>query len=130
MHIDHLALWVRDLERMRAFYETYFNVTANEKYINKNKGFSSYFLTFPDGGARLEIMHMQGIPDTKNDVLTEFSGFIHFAVSIGSEAAVDALTNQLRADKFVIVGEPRRTGDGYYESVVLDPEGNRIEITA
>ena len=130
MHIEHLAVWVRDLERMRAFYETYFNGTANEKYINVNKRFSSYFLTFPGGGARLEIMHMPGIPDTKDDILIQFSGLIHFAISVSNEAAVDALTHRLRADGFIIVGEPRRTGDGYYESVVLDPEGNRIEITA
>lgn len=130
MHIEHLALWVRDLERMRAFYETYFAATANDKYTNVSKGFSSYFLSFPDGGARLELMQMRGIPDSLNDALAQFSGLIHFAISVGDEAAVDTLTERLRADGFSIVGEPRRTGDGYYESVVLDPELNRIEITA
>lgn len=129
MHIDHLALWVRDLNRMRTFYETYFSATANDKYTNVGKEFSSYFLTFPGGGPRLELMQMPGIPDTRNDAFAQFSGLIHFAVSVGSEAAVDRLTGQLRADGFSIVGEPRRTGDGYYESVVLDPELNRIEIT-
>ena len=130
MFIEHLALWVRDLERMRTFYETYFGATANAKYVNPTKGFSSYFLSFPGGGSRLELMQMPGIPDSKNDAFAQFSGLIHFAVSIGSKTAVDALTEQLRADEYVIVGEPRRTGDGYYESVVLDPEQNRIEITA
>ena len=130
MHIEHLAIWVRDLERMRAFYETYFGATANTKYINATKGFSSYFLSFPQGGPRLELMQMPGIPDSKNDALAQFSGLIHFAISVGDEATVDALTNRLRADGLTIVGEPRRTGDGYYESVVLDPEGNRIEVTA
>ena len=130
MHIEHLAIWVRDLERMRAFYETYFGATANEKYTNVTKGFSSYFLSFPQGGPRLELMQMPGIPDTLNDALIQFTGLIHFAVSVGDEAAVDTLTNRLRADGLTIVGEPRRTGDGYYESVVLDPEQNRIEITA
>ena len=128
MHIEHLALWVRDLEQMRAFYETYFDDTANTKYTNPTKGFSSYFLSFPDGGPRLEIMQMPGIPDSINDAFAQFMGLIHFAVSVGSEAAVDALTNQLRTDGFTIPGEPRRTGDGYYESVVLDPELNRVEI--
>ena len=130
MKIEHIALWVRDLEQMRAFYETYFGVTANTKYVNPTKGFSSYFMTFPDGGPRLELMQMPGIPDSKNDALMQFSGLIHFAISVGSDAAVDALTERLRANGLTVVGEPRRTGDGYYESVVLDPEQNRIEITA
>ncbi|WP_375447836.1 VOC family protein [uncultured Fibrella sp.] len=130
MHIEHLAIWVRDLEAMRAFYETYFLATANEKYTNHTKGFSSYFLSFPQGGPRLELMQMPGIPDTKNDAMAQFSGLVHVAISVGSDANVDALTEQLRADGFTIVGEPRRTGDGYYESVVFDPEQNRIEITA
>ncbi|GAB3792566.1 VOC family protein [Spirosoma humi] len=130
MHIDHIALWVRDLNPMRTFYETYFGATANKIYTNVRKGFSSYFLTFPDGGSRLEIMQMPGIPDTKNEALLQFMGLIHFAISVGSKDAVDALTHRLRTDGYTIVGEPRHTGDGYYESVVLDPEENRIEITA
>lgn len=129
MKIEHLALWVRDLDRMRTFYETYFDATANDKYTNPNKGFSSYFLSFPSGGPRLELMQMPGIPDSQNDPYTQFSGLIHFALSVGSEEAVNTLTEQLRTDGFPVVGEPRRTGDGYYESVVLDPEGNRLEIT-
>ncbi|WP_338871456.1 VOC family protein [Spirosoma sp. SC4-14] len=130
MKIDHIALWVRDLEQLRQFYETYFNAVANAKYINDKTGFSSYFLTFPDGGSRLELMQMTGIPDSQNDPFAQFSGLIHFAISVGSETTVDHLTQQLRADGYTIVGEPRRTGDGYYESVVLDPELNRIEITS
>lgn len=130
MHIEHIALWVRDLDRMKVFYETFFEATSNEKYTNVVKGFSSYFLTFPDGGSRLEIMQMPGIPDTKNDALSQFTGLVHFAISVGSKAAVDALTQRLRADGYTVVGEPRQTGDGYYESVILDPEENRIELTA
>lgn len=128
MRIEHLALWVRDLEWMRTFYETYFSATANDKYTNVGKGFSSYFLRF-SGGPRLELMQMPGIPDNANDPHQPAMGLIHFAVSVGSEAAVDALTERLRADGYAVVGEPRRTGDGYYESVVLDPEQNQIEIT-
>ncbi|WP_461147424.1 VOC family protein [Spirosoma pulveris] len=130
MRIEHLAIWVRDLEKMRTFYETYFLASSNDKYINVVKGFSSYFLTFPSGGARLELMQMPGIPNSQNNALLQFTGIIHFALSVGSEAAVDALTDQLRTDGYTVVGEPRRTGDGYYESVVLDPEENRIEIVA
>ncbi|MCK8493996.1 VOC family protein [Spirosoma sp. RP8] len=129
MHIEHLAIWVRDLEQMRTFYQTYFSAIANQKYTNHQKGFSSYFLRF-DGGSRLELMHMPTIPDSPHDSLQQFIGLTHFAVSVGSRDAVDALTERLRADGYLIVGEPRQTGDGYYESVVLDPEQNRIEITA
>ncbi|GAB3889296.1 VOC family protein [Spirosoma agri] len=130
MHIEHIALWVRDLERMRTFYETYFGAVANEKYTNTTKQFSSYFLTFPDGGSRLELMQMPGVPNTKNDAFAQFTGLIHIAICVGSEASVNALTERLRTDGYPIVGEPRRTGDGYYESVVLDPELNRLELTA
>jgi len=128
MHIDHLAIWAKDLEAMKNFYIKYFNARAGEKYVNPKKNFHSYFLSF-ESGCRLEIMNMPGIPDSTNDVYRQFSGIIHFAIGVGSKDEVDGLTNQLRADGFEVVGEPRTTGDGYYESVVLDPEGNRIEIT-
>lgn len=130
MHIEHLAIWVRDIDQMRAFYETYFGAVANGKYTNQAKGFLSYFLTFPAGGCRLELMQMPGIPPSKNDPIAQFTGLIHLAIRVGSVAAVDALTNRLRADGYAVIGEPRRTGDGYYESVVLDPEANRIEVVA
>ena len=129
MHIEHLAIWVRDLERMRLFYETYFGAVANDKYVNSRKGFSSYFLSFPDGGPRLELMQMTGVTDGRSNGADQFIGLTHLAFSVGSESAVDTLTERFRADGLTIVGEPRRTGDGYYESVVLDPEGNQLEIT-
>ena len=127
MRIEHIAIWVTDLEAMRAFYETYFNaVVVGEKYHNATKKFTSYFLSFTDG-ARLELMHKPSITaTTDNEVNT---GFIHFAMSVGTKEQVDFLTEKLRFDGFKIAGEPRTTGDGYYESVILDPEGNQIEIT-
>jgi lactoylglutathione lyase len=128
MKIDHIAIWCHDLEGMKNFYAKYFHVLVGEKYFNPNKKFESYFLSF-DSGARLEIMQMPGIPDSQNDPHKQFSGLIHFAIDVGSKTAVDELTESLRRDGYEIVGEPRTTGDGYYESVVLDPEGNRIEIT-
>lgn len=129
MKIEHIAIWTRDLERVRSFYEKYFKALAGNKYFNPKKNFQSYFLSF-ESGCRLEIMQMPGIPDSTNNVNEQFSGIIHFAIEVGSKMIVDSLTEQLRRDGFQIVGEPRTTGDGYYESVVLDPEGNRIEITA
>jgi lactoylglutathione lyase len=129
MYIEHIALWTNNLEELRDFYDKYFNATSNEKYYNPTKNFSSYFLSF-EKGCRLEIMQMPNIPDSANDVFAQFTGLIHFAISVGSKEKVDSLTEQLRNDGFEIVGEPRTTGDGYYESVVLDPDKNRIEITA
>lgn len=128
MKIEHLALWVKDLEGMRTFYETYFDGTSNEKYINSKKNFHSYFLSF-DEGCRLELMQMPNIPNNANDVMSQNMGLIHFAMSLGSREQVDILTERLRTDGYKIIGEPRVTGDGYYESVVLDPENNRVEIT-
>ena len=129
MHIDHLAIWVTDLEKMKDFYEKYFLAQAVTKYHNPTKNFSSYFLSFPEG-PRLEIMHRPEIPENLNEALKEYLGIIHFAISVGSEEKVNGLTEWLRRDGYTIVGEPRTTGDGYYESVVFDPEGNRLEIMA
>ena len=128
MHIEHIAIWTKELERLKAFYELYFDAKAGEKYINPTKQFESYFLRFASG-ARLELMHRPSIPETKDNALAQFTGLVHFAVSTGSEAHVDRLTARLARDGYPVVDGPRRTGDGYYESVVLDPDGNRIEIT-
>ncbi len=127
MKIEHIAIWVANLEKMRAFYETYFNAVSGKKYVNLTKNFSSYFLSFKEG-ARLEIMHKPSINTSSNpDIIN--TGFVHVAISVGTKQKVDSLTNELRVNGYTIAGEPRTTGDGYYESVVLDPEGNQIEIT-
>ncbi len=97
-------------------------------YYNPQKNFTSYFLSLGDG-PRLELMNKQDIPDLQNGQNSEHLGIIHFAISVGSKARVDSLTEEIKSDGYQVVGEPRTTGDGYYESVVLDPEGNRIEIT-
>lgn len=125
MRIEHVALWVKDLDDLKLFYCTYFNAIASEKYINKQKEFSSYFLSF-ESGARLEIMHRPGIEPAYS---SEVYGLTHIAISVGDRETVDSLTEKLKAGGYTIAGEPRVTGDGYYESIVLDPEGNRIEIT-
>ena len=129
MKIEHLAIWTRKLERLRAFYEAYFQARPGEKYINHQKQFESYFLEF-DSGARLEIMYIPQMSDSENVVNQVFTGIAHFAFSTGSENRVDLLTHRLKEDGYIIADGPRRTGDGYYESVVFDPDGNRVEITA
>ncbi len=126
MKIEHIAMWTQQLEMMRTFYERYFNGRSNTKYTNPRTGFTSYFITFDDG-ARLELMQRPDIITPVGE--TEKIGLAHLAVSVGSATAVDDLTNQLRSDGYQVIGEPRTTGDGYYESVILDPDGNRIEIT-
>ncbi|MDN5200867.1 VOC family protein [Fulvivirgaceae bacterium BMA10] len=128
MKIEHIAIWVRDLERMKSFYTTYFNGLANDRYVNQSKGFSSYFISF-SSGSRLELMHSPEIPPNLNNLDQQNLGLIHFAISVGSKEKVDQLTNILKTDGYEVIGNPRTTGDGYYESVVLDPENNRIEIT-
>ena len=129
MKITHIAIWVNDLDGMRNFYMHYFDASSGDAYYNHTKDFKSYFLTF-DGECQLELMQMPGIPQTKNNPKKQFTGLIHFAIEAGSKQQVDELTEKLRSDGFRIVREPSTTGDGFYESAVLDPEGNRIEITS
>ncbi len=128
MRIEHVALWTRDLERLRSFYETYFEAQAGAKYANARTGFESYFLTF-EGGARLEIMRLPELASAEDSGASPRVGYGHLALAVGSEALVEALTARIKADGYTLLSGPRRTGDGYYESVVLDPDGNRVEIT-
>ena len=127
MKIEHLAIWVKDLEKMKDFYTRFFNMNCNDKYVNETKGFSSYFLSF-EGGARIEIMHRPEISKHAAKAGT-FFGLTHFAISVGSRERVDELTEAIRSAGYEITGEPRTTGDDYYESVITDPEGNLVEIT-
>lgn len=128
MKIEHVAIWTKDIEKLRLFYEKYFNAKSNEKYVNLKNRFESYFLSF-ESGTRLEIMQMEAIPNNKNSYQEQYTGIIHLAFSTGSKENVDLLTNLLRTDGYKVIGEPRHTGDGYYESCILDPDNNRIEIT-
>lgn len=129
MRIEHVALWARDIEALRLFYMRYFGAQANDKYHNTRKQFQSYFLTFANG-ARLELMQRPDVkPIDRTKPEQAFFGYAHLALSLGSEQTVDQLTAQLIADGFTCLDGPRWTGDGYYESVILDPEGNQIELT-
>lgn len=124
--IDHVAIWTDDLERLRAFYEQYFGGVAGERYENASTGFRSYLLELD--GARLELMQIPAVAERASGDLQRL-GLAHIAFALGSEQAVDELTDLLRSDGYTILDSPRRTGDGYYESVVRDPDGNRIELT-
>ena len=126
MKIDHIALYVKDLEVSKSFYETYFGAKPNQLYHNPKTGLYTYFLSF-DSGTRLEIMWRPNLSKRLDRVMNE--GLIHFAFSVGSKEAVDTLTQKIIAAGYECFSAPRTTGDGYYESVILDPDGNMIEIT-
>lgn len=126
MKIEHIAMYVQDLEKTRDFFVKYFAEKSNAMYHNPNTDFKSYFLSFDDG-ARLEIMQKPGVEaQTENQMRT---GFIHMAISVGSKEQVDKLTETLKQDGYMVTSGPRTTGDGYYESCVVAVEGNLIEIT-
>ncbi len=125
--VHHIAIWCRDLEQMRLFYCQYFGFMQGEKYSSKTHPFTSYFLHHPgQESCMIELMHDPGMVHSNSEAAT---GIAHLAFSTGSEENVRKVTEQLRKDGHTVVIEPRRTGDGYYESQVLDPEGNRIELT-
>ena len=127
--IEHIALWANDLEKLKNFYQKYFDAHVSTKYHNPIKRFQSYFLYF-SSGARLEIMQLPEHVRNQRDLYEqENAGFAHLAFSLGSKQMVEKLTRQLSSDGYEVVSGPRQTGDGYYESVILDPENNRIELT-
>lgn len=126
MKIEHMAMYVNDLEKARDFFVTYFNASSNDGYHNKETGFRSYFLTFEDG-PRLELMNKPVMEDEPK-TLTR-TGLIHIALSVGSKERVDGLTARLKEDGYWVISGPRTTGDGYYESCIIGFEDNQIEIT-
>ncbi len=128
MKIDHIAIWTDQLEQMKEFYVNYFQASAGSKYKNTTKQFKSYFLSF-SSETRIELMSQAEITETDHRKNEQKIGFAHVSFACGSEKDVDLLTKRLSSDGYRVVDGPRRTGDGYYESVVLDPDGNRVEIT-
>ncbi len=126
MHIEHIAMYVNDLENAKDFFVKYFNAKSNEGYHNKKTDFYSYFLSFEDG-ARLEIMNRPQMNDDEKSL--NRTGYIHIAFSLGSKKAVDELTEKMKNDGYTVISGPRTTGDGYYESCIVGIEGNQIEIT-
>jgi lactoylglutathione lyase len=129
MIIDHIAIYTHRLEEQRAFYEKHFGATSNAKYSNPATGFESYFLSFASG-VRLELMQKPGIPANANDtVVAQHTGLIHMAFGVSSPEEVDEMAKRFLQEGLSILRGPRRTGDGYYEFEMLDPDGNRIEVT-
>ena len=126
MKIEHVAMYVNDLESVREFFVRYLDAKSNDGYHNKTTGFKSYFLTFEDG-ARLEIMNKPGMSDEAKAL--DRTGFIHIAFSLGSKEKVNSVTETLRQSGFEVISGPRTTGDGYYESCIIGIEGNQIELT-
>lgn len=126
MNIEHVAMYVNDLERAKDFFVRYFGAAANDGYHNQMTDFRSYFLSFDDG-ARLELMHKPDMADVQKPLAR--TGYAHIAFRLGSREAVDSLSEAMRADGYEVISGPRVTGDGYYESCVVDFEGNQIELT-
>ena len=126
MKIEHVAMYVNDLEKARDFFITYLGGVSNDGYHNTKTGFKSYFISFDDG-SRLELMNKPGMTDDEK-VLAR-TGYIHIAFSLGSKEAVDELTDRMRSDGYEVISGPRTTGDGYYESCIIGIEGNQIELT-
>ena len=126
MKIEHIAMYVNDLERAKDFFIKYFNAAADAGYLNKTTDFRSYFLTFEDG-ARLEIMNLSDL--VNNEKVLPRTGYVHIAFSVGSKEKVDALTVELKTAGYEVISGPRTTGDGYYESCIVAIEGNQIEVT-
>ena len=128
MRLEHTAIWTTDPERLRAFYERYFGARSGPRYESATQaGFSSYFLDFPEGGARLELMSGPALGPASAPPSV---GYAHLAIALGSPDTVAALTTRMRGDGVPVLSEPRRTGDGYFEAVVADADGNRLELTA
>lgn len=124
MHIEHLAVWVNDLENMKDFYHDFFETESSELYYNEKTGFRSYFLTF-SSGARLELTNKRFLAGRSHEAF----GYAHLAIAVGSKADVDCFAQRFVAAGLPLLNGPRTTGDGYYEAVVQDPEGNLIELT-
>ena len=150
MRIDHAALFCRDLEQMRQFFIDYFDARSNEQYHNPRTGLHTYILSFTEGSTRLELMQrteqrepssslewpsrdgrrQSQRPDVQDaDPSLPAIGYVHLSFAVGSKKGVDLLTRRLATDGYTVTSGPRTTGDGYYESSILGPEGIQIELT-
>ncbi|WP_099974766.1 VOC family protein [Lactobacillus terrae] len=124
MKIDHVAIWTSDLEKMKNFYQKYFDVEISDLYVNNKTTFKSYFIKF-ESGSRIELTTKRFLFDNAMDTI----GYSHIAIAVGDQSGVEEYVERFMADGYPIVSGPRITGDGYYEAVIQDPEGNLIELT-
>jgi lactoylglutathione lyase len=130
MTIDHIAIWTDQIERLKDFYIKYFEGTANNKYRNNENKYESYFVSF-GSGSRIELMQKPGIPENLNDpVGKQYLGIIHLAFGVENMEEVNRKSSELSRDGYKILRGPRKTGDGYWEFETLDPDNNRIEVSA
>lgn len=127
MKIDHVAIWTNNLEQLKEFYAKYFNAKSSAKYVNLKRKFESCFLQF-NSGARIEIMYLPALLNSEKSG-SLFVGYAHVAISVGTKESVDEITFRMQSDGYTLISGPRYTGDGYYESVFLDPDRNQLEIT-
>ena len=127
MRIDHAALFCKDLDQMRQFFIDYFDARSNEQYHNPRTGLRTYILSFTEGSTRLELMLRPDVQDA--DPSQPAIGYVHLSFAVGSKKGVDLLTRRLAADGYTVTSGPRTTGDGYYESSILGPEGILLELT-
>ena len=126
MRIDHIAMYVNDLDAAKDFFVTFLGGVSNAGYYNEKTGFKSYFISFEDG-ARLEIMNKSNMIDDPK--MLNRTGYAHIAFSVGSKEKVNEVTEKAREAGFEVISGPRTTGDGYYESCIVAIENNQIEIT-
>lgn len=125
MKIAHIALWTTQLELQARFWSEFFGGKVNEKYCSiNNPGFASYFVKIGEEIA-IELMTKPGLNLVCSDNQT--TGWVHIAIAVGNAEQVDALAKKAQ-EQGILVSSPRTTGDGYYEAVIKDPDGNLIEI--
>ncbi|MRS06002.1 glyoxalase/bleomycin resistance/extradiol dioxygenase family protein [bacterium] len=127
MKIDHIAIWTKQLDKLKSFYVDNFSATVYQQFINPKTQYESYRLSFPNG-VQLELMQAPDVVKNFHTLTSRVTGYSHLAFSVGSQAEVEKVTDHLRSKGCLVIDLPRVTGDGYYESIVLDPDGNRIEI--
>ena len=127
MKIAHIALWTRQLEQQARFWVAFFDGEINEKYCSQtNPGFESFFVRIGDDIA-IELMTKPGLTALTAD--NNHTGWVHLAITAGGAESVGRLAKRA-AEQDMLVSAPRTTGDGYYEAVIKDPDGNLIEIVA
>jgi lactoylglutathione lyase len=124
--IEHIALATTDVERLCGFYQQ-LGAMASPVFADPDTGLRSCVLDFC--GVRLELFERPGRHEgAVGDALAP--GLMHIGFALGSADAVDELSRVIATAGHRVLERPHRTGElGRYESVVLDPDGNRLKLT-